>query len=476
MKKNKFVVKTADKAHWPLSDRDLWLRIAAHSFEDPGHHQTFAARLARDHAWSLDHARRAIEEYRRFCFLAIVSPTQMTPSEEVDEVWHQHLTYTRDYWEVWCGEALGRPLHHQPTKGGSGEGARFAAQYAETLARYEERFGPPPEEFWPGTAERFGRGARFRIVDRDRLVAVPAPRALARLLRRLVAVAVAGLAVAFLTPCPAVAGLGLLDWPGAAFLRLYVALAAIAAFGAVGHHVLVRLRASDRAIGWTDFTPDELALLAGGRERAADLVALQMMQAGRLQITGTEIKVLPRPAHAGRGAADILLRHGTIFTRARLAEIVGPSLRPAWERLARDGWAISPDEAASIKRVTLALLGSVALFGLAKLVIGHSRDKPVGFLILITIVMLIVGLVGGLPRSLSSTAGLFRLRDYREENARALRAPLAGEVLIAFALMGPAALAGTPLAAYAGTMPKSDGGSGCGGGDGGGGCGGCGGG
>jgi hypothetical protein len=57
----------------------------------------FHHRLARDKAWTLEFARGAVMEYRHFCFLTFSGSGVMTPSEEVDEIWHQHLTYTRDY-------------------------------------------------------------------------------------------------------------------------------------------------------------------------------------------------------------------------------------------------------------------------------------------------------------------------------------------------------------------------------------------
>ncbi|WP_443026122.1 glycine-rich domain-containing protein, partial [Sphingomonas sp. CCH9-H8] len=67
-----------------------------------------------------------------------------TPSDAVDQAWHLHLTYTRDYWEHFCPDVLGRALHHGPTAGGADEHRRYYRQYAETLARYEAAFGIAP--------------------------------------------------------------------------------------------------------------------------------------------------------------------------------------------------------------------------------------------------------------------------------------------------------------------------------------------
>ncbi len=153
-----------------------WARIERHGFE-PDHALGFTRRLARDRGWPIGFARGAVAEYRRFCFLATASPAPVTPSEEVDEVWHLHLTYTRDYWDTWCGGALQAALHHDPTQGGPAEQRRYRAQYAATLVAYERFFGPPPAAFWPATHRRFGARPRFRTLDADRWLALPRPGA-----------------------------------------------------------------------------------------------------------------------------------------------------------------------------------------------------------------------------------------------------------------------------------------------------------
>ena len=171
-----------DEPVWTLARRELWQRIQQHDFE-PDTRLNFTQRLARDHGWSLDEARAAIDAYRRFCFLAVVSPTPVTPSEVVDEVWHQHLIYSRDYWDVWCGETLQSRLHHDPTPGGLDAQANYRRHYAETLALHERVFGPPGSEFWPATHLRFA-GPRYHVTDRGRWFIVPKPIAWIRRLFR----------------------------------------------------------------------------------------------------------------------------------------------------------------------------------------------------------------------------------------------------------------------------------------------------
>jgi hypothetical protein len=134
----------------------LWHRIAAHIIGPDDASLTFAARLARENRWSLDHAEAVIGEYKRFCYLAMTAGHEVTPSDAVDQAWHLHLTYSRDYWQTFCPHVLQADLHHGPTKGCAAERGRFYHQYAATLAAYEAAFGEaPPPAIWPAAHQRF---------------------------------------------------------------------------------------------------------------------------------------------------------------------------------------------------------------------------------------------------------------------------------------------------------------------------------
>jgi hypothetical protein len=150
-------------------DDALWQRIADHRIGPGDASLTFAARLARENRWNLLHAERVIGEYRRFCYLAITAGQEVTPSDAVDQAWHLHLTYSRDYWQTFCPEVLRADLHHGPTRGGAAERDRFYQQYAATLAAYETAFGEiPPADIWPSANKRFSvdpKGVRVNFSD-----------------------------------------------------------------------------------------------------------------------------------------------------------------------------------------------------------------------------------------------------------------------------------------------------------------------
>ena len=149
----------------PLNQDPLWVRLSCYSVGPGDAALSFVARLARENGWSLAEAERVIGEYRRFCYLAVRAGHQVTPSDAVDQAWHLHLTYSRDYWHRFCPDALGMDLHHGPTAGGAAEAALYYEQYAETLRSYERLFGEtPPADLWPDARRRFHSDPKARRV------------------------------------------------------------------------------------------------------------------------------------------------------------------------------------------------------------------------------------------------------------------------------------------------------------------------
>lgn len=201
-------------------DEGLRARIQAFSPDEPGIVFPFSAKLARENGWTRAFAERVVEEYRRFLYLAITAGHPVSPSVEVDQAWHQHLTYTRSYWDELCGKVLGRPLHHEPTKGGSAESGKFVDWYARTLDSYRAAFAAePPRDIWPTPAERFAKEARIVQVSQATHWIVRKPR-LPRQMGRVVAMLGALMLVAACT-----GEMSFKDWATAAMIA--VALIAI---------------------------------------------------------------------------------------------------------------------------------------------------------------------------------------------------------------------------------------------------------
>ena len=138
---------------------------------------SFRDRLARENGWTKGYAGRVIDEYLRFVCLAMVSGHVVTPSDQVDQAWHLHLTYTRSYWDRLCGDVLKRPLHHGPTRSGSAESIKYHDLYERTLASYEKIFGDaPPADIWPPANIRFGIDLSHVRLNTRRHWVIPKPR------------------------------------------------------------------------------------------------------------------------------------------------------------------------------------------------------------------------------------------------------------------------------------------------------------
>jgi hypothetical protein len=143
----------------------LWAALLHYRIGPADAAVAFEARLARANGWSPAKAAGVVEEYKRFCFLAATCGHEVTPSDAVDQAWHLHLTYTHDYWERFCPEVLGRPLHHVPTTGSTAAAHRHFDAYARTLAGYEAVFGQcPPPDVWPSAARMLFDDPRARRV------------------------------------------------------------------------------------------------------------------------------------------------------------------------------------------------------------------------------------------------------------------------------------------------------------------------
>ncbi|WP_188316258.1 glycine-rich domain-containing protein [Chitinophaga agrisoli] len=157
------------------TEKALWDKLEAFTFDNPDTAFQFADRLARDNGWSKTYALAVIEEYRKFLFLCAISPTGVTPSDAVDQAWHLHLTYTHSYWTELCTHTLGKALQHNPTKGGQQEAQKYTDYYAYTLDLYQQKFGTiPPVDIWPNGKQRFSDIDFTRVNKRTHWV-IPKP-------------------------------------------------------------------------------------------------------------------------------------------------------------------------------------------------------------------------------------------------------------------------------------------------------------
>ncbi|MEK6750436.1 MAG: hypothetical protein AABY83_14750 [Pseudomonadota bacterium] len=130
----------------------------------------FEKHLARENGWSMEYAQRVVIEYKRFVFLMVCAGHPVMPSDQVDQAWRLHLTYTHSYWDRLCRQVVGRALHHDPTHGGVVEGRKFAGWYRRTLESYQRMFAQaPPSDIWPEPSIRFGEDLFFQRINMRRM-------------------------------------------------------------------------------------------------------------------------------------------------------------------------------------------------------------------------------------------------------------------------------------------------------------------
>lgn len=144
--------------------------------DDPVSPLSFSRRLAKENNWSGTYTARVVEEYRRFLVLCMAASHICCPSDQVDQVWHLHLTYKRSYWDDLCRSILKRPLHHEATRGGTFEQQKHVCLYHQTITSYAQFFGQtPPADIWPTADIRFGQDTQFRRINLSTHWILPGP-------------------------------------------------------------------------------------------------------------------------------------------------------------------------------------------------------------------------------------------------------------------------------------------------------------
>ncbi|WP_103867301.1 hypothetical protein [Aquimarina sp. I32.4] len=125
----------------------LWEQIKNYDLDAPLSNYGFSTRLASENNWTIDFTKKAILEYKKFMYLAVISRSMVSPSEIVDIVWHQHLIFTHSY-TAFCKEVKKRIQHKPSIHKNANEIKKFKEAKKRTTDLYNKNFGKQPKEFW----------------------------------------------------------------------------------------------------------------------------------------------------------------------------------------------------------------------------------------------------------------------------------------------------------------------------------------
>ncbi|MFN7218432.1 TIGR04222 domain-containing membrane protein [Microcystis sp.] len=485
---------------------ELYKRIQAFALDRPDSQLSFSQRLAKDNGWSLGYTQRAIEEYKKFIFLAVAAGHPVTPSDQIDQVWHLHLTYTRLYWQEFCPKILQTTLHHEPTRGGSSEQLKFGSWYSKTLESYEQFFGHiPPIDIWPKPKDRFGRDLHFIRINTQQSWVLSKPNLTIFLkpqLRKIGIFTFLAFLSLMITGCQIISQIpNPMNFTGPEFLTFYISLVVMGIALAAWLRFSLCL-VSTNTKQQPDLNTYEIAFLAGGNHRLIMAAITSLVKQGyvevlkekspfgrtqsKLVVTG-KIDAIADPVEKAV-AQDILATDGAIEQVFRKSTGMKDSIRARLEQL---GLFLSDAQAFKAQIYPSLIVVILLGIGLCKMAVGISRDKPVGLLLICIFGLLVLGARFFVKPQRSRYGEIIfkdlrnRLQPLKTANSSDSELVLAVAFFGATVLMADTALADlyqmlTPIAAASsggdggsGGSGGSDGGSG--GSDGGsdGGCGGC---
>ena len=505
-----------------LKQTQLYQRLQEFSLDDPDAKFSFSKRLARENRWSLKYTQRVIEEYKKFAFLAVVADHPVSPSDPVDQVWHLHLTYTHSYWGEFCPNILQTPFHHLPSGGGASEKSKFDDWYTKTLASYHYFFGEaPPVDIWAPADIHVSQDVNFVRVNPQQHWILPkvslSKFSLPKVsLDSLPNLSLNQYAIVFLllvlavtiTGCESLALVNSpnpLNFTGPLFLRFYVLLTSAAVVLAYGLQWYLREPTSDPYGKSVYLHAYETGYLVGGQQRAIDTAIVNLVQDQHLRPVpknrGLElVNPLLNKTHPLELKIENAVKIGENITQIRAS--VASATDHIRDRLTDLNLLLTEDQAKSAQQYPALPVFAVLLLGITKIIVGISRHKPVGFLIILCVMTAIMGLFFLVVPVKRSRYGDTVLANLKVKHRMLQNTQNNSQLALAFALFGSRVLSQNGLQnlrkvfnppSNSGNSSSSGcsssdsgcggsscggsscGGGGCGGGCGGGGCGGCGG-
>jgi hypothetical protein len=108
--------------------------------------------------WTLTQCADLEREYKRYISLCLSYPDEkLTPSRDVDEVWHTHILFTKNY-RRFCQAVNGAYLDHSPHLEADKKNPELKKLPQRTMELYERHFGKADSRIWPWASAELSDG------------------------------------------------------------------------------------------------------------------------------------------------------------------------------------------------------------------------------------------------------------------------------------------------------------------------------
>lgn len=360
-----------------------WEKIEAFDLDKPVAEYGFSTRLAFENHWTIGFTEGAILEYKKFMFLAATSDKMVSPSPIVDIVWHQHLIFTESYVDF-C-QLLGKRIAHVPSTHDPKQADAFREAEKLTAQQYEAVFGPQPAEYWTKHTMTDSLPFKRSAWNIQKILLVGGALFLAMLFP-----------VAFALQ-PVFVGIS-----GGTFLIGFSILTVITFVSLIRYSRWISEKIGAEISGLAlikELRPEELVFMQSGRlvnvihGHVNTLVKSGVLAIGKDKTISLTTNRQPKNAMVAAVSdtvADAKKIHYSSLAHKLLA-------KPAFRQISKSADVIDRRFKASRDftryfAVNYAVLLLLLGIGLSRLIIGVTRDKPVLFLAILLIVVMILAI------------------------------------------------------------------------------------
>lgn len=212
------------------------------------------------------------------------------------------------------------------------------------------------------------------------------------------------------------------DLAGPDFLLLYLVVMAVGFVLAVALRAWLRSPHDALPAGLVRPNAYEIAYLSGGARLTLDTAIAMLVARGVLTVDVNNRRLVPAPDQTPgtdlieRGVYDAVIRYRSLSVDY-LHSLPPPEVEQPASRLEAQGLILTDYKARLVRMIPALVFVMIAIFGFLKIAIGISRDRPVGFLVVLTLLAVLVAVLFYRKQSLRTRRGDKFLASLKRENA-----------------------------------------------------------